>query len=205
MEEECPYEIRLSAMIGRLFLDICAGEFSRAQITSDIDYVCLDFPYSKAWLLRRSSHWHEGLNFEHRFGKRLSRHRFLLGWQNMEVSAAQTGRRARFHVPANLANWSDLRTNHLLLGPTPPGFSYHSNFGFSKACNRLLLSIAGSDFCVCTAFQFLWVAVAGLTEAFKVHSHFKTNFSYLAALSDLVIALIEENRLCTSFLISRSA
>lgn len=109
----------------------------------------------------------------------------------MEVFAVRPEIRSRFYVSVDAASWSSLRTNRLLLVPTPPVFSYYSNLFLDGAYSRLVLNIARSEFAVCTLMQFLWVAASGLTDTFAVDSRLRVGQTYLIALDAPMIALIE--------------
>lgn len=123
----------------------------------------------------------------------------------MEMFAVRTEHWSLSYVPSDLAHWSYLCINRLPLVPFPPVFSCYRNLFFNKAYDRLLLIVARCEFGACTALQFLCVAVAVLTDTFKVDSSFETNVSYFVVLSNPVIALIVEIELCNIILYFYSA
>lgn len=81
-----------------------------------------------------------------------------------------------------------------------PVFSYYSNLFFNKAYDRLLVNIARSEFGARTTLQLLCVAIAGLIDTFKTDLRFDAKVTYLVAVSNPMIALMEGIVLCNIIL-----
>lgn len=79
-------------------------------------------------------------------------------------------------------------------------FSYQISLFFNRNYDKRLLNVVHPKLEVCTALQFLCVAVAGLTDTCKKKLRFVSNVPYLVALSSLMTALIEDIGLCNIIL-----
>lgn len=173
MDEEQACKYSLLPMLSSLQRDICGVDPSQDTLAPHVAYVCLDFPYSDAWFLRRRTHCRSNLDFEHRIRDRVPPHRHLLHWHNVEIFATRPEICSRIYVFTGDADWASLPSSRFLLVPTPTFFSYYRNRFLAGRYCWLVLNNARLEFAIRVALQFQGVDGLDPTDTFKVDTRLR--------------------------------
>lgn len=130
MDEEMNYERRLFGAFNRYIQLLDEGRTSKEYFTEHIVLCCIEFSIHEAWLMLRSQHRTNNLEFETP-ARQMHRHPpacMLTCWQNVEVYGASPS--ARPVICAGVvAVDRGAETVHCCLGiRTPTNLSFDSNF-----------------------------------------------------------------------------